>query len=69
MFTGGLAWIKSFNVGLGICAVLVHVVAIFLNPYYWSMLIYIRQRRTIFNAILLAHALLLYIFPSERNTI
>jgi hypothetical protein len=44
--SGGLAWIKSFNVGMGICAILVHVVAIFLDPYYWSMLVYIRQHRT-----------------------
>ena len=39
---GGLAWIKSFNVFLGVCALCVHIVAIFLDPYYWSLLIYIR---------------------------
>ena len=40
---GGLSWVKPVIVFLGIVALLVHVSAIFIPPYYWSLMIYIRN--------------------------
>ena len=41
---GGLAWVKPFNVFLGICAVITHIIGIFFGSYYWSLVIYIRNQ-------------------------
>ena len=47
---GGLAWVKPLIVFLGIIALLVHISAIFVPPFYWSLMIYIRYRAVCFKA-------------------
>lgn len=40
---GGLSWIRNVLVVLGICSGIGHGVAVFMDPYWWSFLIYVRN--------------------------
>ena len=41
---GGLSWVKPLIVLLGIVALIIHIAAIFVDPMYWSLLVYIRNQ-------------------------
>ena len=41
---GGLSWLKTFNVLLGVVAFIIHISAIFVDPAHWSLLMYIRNQ-------------------------
>ena len=40
----GLSWVKSMKVILGICAVIIHISAIYVDPFHWSLMMYIRNQ-------------------------
>ena len=41
---GGLSWVKPLIFSLGIGALIIHISAIFVDPMYWSLLVYIRNQ-------------------------
>ena len=62
---GGLSWVKYLLVVLGICAAICHCVGLFLDPSWWSLVIYIRN--LFFGFSLLFAAILILDFLSFHH--